>query len=99
MKFSSADTIAKSGADGIAKHLRDTNVRFQRRTIERIVAWSTIAAEASQLAPTHTRQWRQLNEVRQLLGRQVVAAEQEMASFLAKTPYILLLSVTGGDRH
>lgn len=43
----------------------------------------------------HTRQWQQLNKVRQLFNEQIVAAEQEMADFLVKTPYTLLLSVTG----
>ncbi len=43
----------------------------------------------------YTRQWQQLNEVRQLLEQQIAAAEREMAGFLVKTPYILLLSVTG----
>ncbi len=95
LKFSSADAIRKAAVDGIAKHLRKTKVRFQTRTIERIVAWSGTPAEASELAAMHTRQWQQLNEVRQLLGRQISEAEQEMAGFLVKTPYILLLSVTG----
>ena len=43
----------------------------------------------------HTRQWQQLNEVRRLFDEQVAAAELEMAGFLVKTPYALLLSVTG----
>jgi transposase len=43
----------------------------------------------------HTRQWQQLNEVRLLLGEQIVAAERELAGLLVKTPYLLLLSVTG----
>jgi len=95
LQFSSADAIREAGVDGIAKHLRKTKVRFQSRTIERIVAWAGTAAEPSELAPMHTRQWQQLNEIRQLLGQQIVAAEQEMAGFLVKTPYVLLLSVTG----
>ena len=95
LKFSSADAIHKAAVDGIAKHLRNTKVRFQTRTIERIVAWSGTAAEPSQLAALHTQQWRQLNEVRRLFDQQIAAAEQEMAGFLVKTPYILLLSVTG----
>ena len=33
--------------------------------------------------------------MRQLFGEQIAAAEREMAGFLVKTPYILLLSVTG----
>jgi hypothetical protein len=42
-----------------------------------------------------TRQWKELNDVRQLFGMQIAASEQELAGFLAKTPYVLLLSVTG----
>ena len=95
LHFSSAEAIRHAGLDGIAKRLKETKVRFQARTIERIVAWSSTAAEPSELAMMHTRHWQQLNEVRQLFNEQIIAAEQELAGFLAKTPYILLLSVTG----
>jgi transposase len=95
LKFSTADAIRLAGVDRIAEHLSATKVRFQRRTIERIVAWAAAAAGPSELATMHTRQWQQLNEVRELLGEQIVAAEREMAGFLVKTPYILLLSVRG----
>jgi transposase len=95
LQFSSAEAIRSAGVRGIEKHLRETKVRFQSRTIERIVAWSQTAAEPSELAAMQTRQWQQLNDVRQLLGDQIDAVEQEMAGFLVKTPYILLLSVTG----
>ena len=95
LQFSSAEAIRCAGVQGIAKHLNQTKVRFQTRTIERIVAWADTAAEPSELATMHTRQWQQLNEVRRLFDEQIVAAEQEMAGFLVKTPYVLLLSVTG----
>ncbi|MBN2218470.1 MAG: transposase [Pirellulales bacterium] len=95
LRFSSAKAVRCAGVVGIAKHLKETKVRFQTRTIERIVAWSSTAVEPSELAAIQTRQWQQLNEVRQLLNEQIVAAEQEMAGFLVKTPYVLLLSVTG----
>jgi transposase len=95
LQFSSAEAIRHAGVAGIAKHLKKTKVRFQTRTIERMVAWSGTAAESSELATMQTRQWQQLNKVRQLFTEQIVAAEQEMAGFLVKTPYILLLSVTG----
>jgi transposase len=95
MQFPSGEAIRHAGVDGIASHLSQTNVRFQSRTIERIVAWAGAAAEPSELAALYTRQWQQLDEVRRLLEEQVAAAEREMAGFLAKTPYVLLLSVTG----
>jgi transposase len=94
-KFSSANAICKAGVAGIASHLRNTRVRFQARTVEKIVAWASTAAEPSELAPMQTRQWKELNDVRQLLAEQIFANEREMAGFLAKTPYVLLLSVTG----
>jgi transposase len=43
----------------------------------------------------HTRQWQELNEVRRLFDAQIAATEREMAGFLVKTPYVLLLSVCG----
>jgi transposase len=95
MQFSSAESIRCAGVDGIASHLSNTKVRFQVRTIERIVAWANTAAEPSELAAIYMRQWQQLNEVRRLWDEQIAAAEREMAGFLVKTPYVLLLSVTG----
>jgi len=95
LKFTSADAIRDAGVAGITSHLTKTNVRFQTRTIERIVAWASTAADPSELEEIHTRQWQQLNEVRRVFDEQVAAAEREMASFLVKTPYVLLLSVTG----
>jgi transposase len=95
LNFSSAEAIRGAGVDGITSYLNKTNVRFQTRTIERIVAWATTAAEPSELAAMHTRQWQQLNEVRRLFDEQVDAVERESAGFLVKTPYVLLLSVTG----
>ncbi len=95
LQFTSADAIRRVGVEGIARHLKQTNVRFQTRTIERIVAWASTAAEPSELAAMQTRQWQQLNDVRRLFDEQIVAVEQEMAGFLVKTPYVLLLSVTG----
>ena len=95
LQFTSAAAICKAGTAGIANHLRTAKVRFQARTIERIVAWASTAAEPSELAAMYTRQWQDLNEVRRLFAEQIAAAERELASFLVKTPYVLLLSVTG----
>lgn len=86
LPFSSAEAIRRAGVDGITSYLSQTKVRFQTRTIERIVAWAGTAAESSELAAIHTRQWQQLNEVRRLFDEQIDAAERESAGFLVKTP-------------
>lgn len=95
LEFCSADAIRRASVDGIASHLKKTKVRFQSRTIERVVAWAGTAAERSELAAMQTRQWKELNDVRRLFDEQIAASEREMAGFLVKTPYVLLLSVTG----
>ena len=95
LKFPSADAIRRAGLPGIAQHLKHNHVRFQTRTLERILAWARTAADPSQLAAILTRQWQQLDELRRTLSQQIAAAEQEMAGFLVQTPYILLLSTTG----
>jgi transposase len=95
LMFSSPAAIRSAGVAGIASRLTTAEVRFHTRTIERIVAWSGAATEPSELAEMYTRQWRQLNEVRQLLEQHIAAAELEMAGLLVKTPYVLLLSITG----
>lgn len=95
LKFTSAEALRQAGVNGVATHLNKNNVSFQRRTLERIVAWAATAAEPSELAPMYTQQWQELNQVRQLFDEQIGAAEREVAGFLVKTPYVLLLSVTG----
>jgi transposase len=95
LAFSSAAAICRAGVAGVTSHLTQAKVRFQTRTVERIVAWAGAAADPSELAEMYTRQWQQLNEVRRLFEQQITAAEREMAGFLVKTPYVLLLSVTG----
>jgi transposase len=95
LRFSSAEAIGHAGVAGLERHLTQAKIRFQKRTIERIVAWAGGAAKPSELATMHTRQWQQLNDVRQLLEQQIAGVEREMAGFLVKTPYVLLLSVTG----
>lgn len=94
-RFPSAEAINKEGVEAIAKRLKLDKVRFQQRTIEKIVAWSTTAADASALASMQTRHWKGLNELRLMLSRKVLEVERELASLLVKTPCILLLSVKG----
>lgn len=95
LRFSSSMAVKKAGVDGIASYLKKSKVRFQVRTIEKIFAWSATSAEASELSSMQTSQWQQLNDLRMLLCQQINTVEQELAGFLAKTPYVLLLSVTG----
>ncbi|VAW72678.1 hypothetical protein MNBD_GAMMA15-1138, partial [hydrothermal vent metagenome] len=94
-KFSSADAIKRAGVRGIAKYLKSQKIRCQIRTIDKIYAWSLIAAEADPLHKLLTDQWKQLAEHHAMFTSQIKETERESAKFLVKTPYVLLLSVTG----
>ena len=78
-----------------AIHLQKTKIRSQAATVEKIVAWASNAAEEAPLGNLLTSQWLELNDMRLQMTANVSRVEREMAGFLAKTPYILLLSVTG----
>jgi transposase len=91
----SASHIARHGSDGMAKYLKQQKIRFQSKTLDRIASWAATAAEPSALATMLTEQWKQLDKLRELLTQQVDSKKQEMAKFLAKTKYVLLLSITG----
>lgn len=95
LQFPSAEQIDQAGVDGLAAHLRNRKIRFQERTLQRVVAWSRTAADASELSELHTRQWQDLNSLRESFQQQIHAVEREMPGFLVKTPYVLLLTVTG----
>lgn len=95
MKFSSAQAIKKVGTAGMAKYLKQQKIRFQTPTLERMAAWAMNAADPSDLAAMITEQWKQLAAIRNMFTEQIASTEREMAKFLVKTPYVLLLSVTG----
>ncbi|WP_419581516.1 transposase [Stieleria magnilauensis] len=94
-QFPSDEAIKKAKQTGMAKYLRKNKTRVQKTTLDKIFAWSAQAVQPDPLYPLLTKQWKQLNEIRELLNEQISQIEQETAHFLVKTPYILLLSVTG----
>ena len=94
-RFGGAPAILEAGTAGIGRHLRDAKVRFQSRTVAKVLAWAADAAEADPLAAQLTRVWYALDEDWQTKTAQVKRLEQEMAEILVKTPYLLLVSHPG----
>ena len=93
--FKSAAQIRSTGVEGICRYLKQKKIHFRRPTVERIVAWSASAADADPLASLQHAVWCDLDDHRRKMTDQIREVERKTASFLAKTPYILLLSVTG----
>ncbi|MEL7337032.1 MAG: transposase, partial [Planctomycetota bacterium] len=93
--FQTAAAIDAAGPQQIAQTLRENKVRFQQRTIDRIVAWSRTAAEPEANHEMLGEQWMDLLQLYRMHSKMIEAAKQKSAHLLVKTPYILLLSVTG----
>lgn len=91
----SAETIRQAGIPGVTQWLREKKLRFQSRTVQRLVAWAADAADADPLAPHLARVWQTLDDDRQTKCEQIADVERELAEILVKTPYILLLSHPG----
>ncbi len=94
-RASSAETIQQAGIPGVTRWLREEGLRFQKRTLEKIVAWAANAADGDPLAAHLSRVWQALHDDWQSKTEQIVALERELAGILVKTPYLLLLSLPG----
>jgi len=94
-QFSSAAALRQAGLDGLAQSLRQVGVRFQRRTLETVLAWASQAAPAEPTADMNHHLVLALNADRLQKTQEIKALERRIAQALASTPYILLLSIPG----
>jgi len=84
------------GHAGLSRHLRDSTVRHQSRSIDKVLAWAAQAAgENIQDGPLHHAIWTDLDELYQHFQRRISNLEQELASDLVQTPYVRLLAISG----
>jgi transposase len=94
-KAITAEAILEARIPGVTAWLRKDKLRFQSRTVEKIVAWDGNAADADPLTPQLTEVWKTLDADRCEKSRRITELEQQIAVKLVKTPYILLLSHPG----
>jgi transposase len=94
-KAATAEGVREAGVLQIRRWLRQQKIRFQSRSVEKIVAWAGNAAAADPLTPRLTRIGTTLDDDRQEKTRLIEQLEQELAAELVKTPYLLLLSLPG----
>jgi transposase len=93
--FDSPQAIRQAGSSGLADCLRQSHVRFQHRTLEAILAWANAAASPELAAPIRRRIALDLNQDRLCKTAEIQGLERELAAFLVRTPYVLLLSWPG----
>lgn len=91
----SAEEIRRSDVGGISGWLREAQIGFQERTVRRVLEWACHAPPSDPAASQHRRIAQALNADRVQKERDIQALERDIAGRLARTPYILLLSVVG----
>ena len=94
-QFGSAEAILQQGVTGLCHCLRELKVRYRQSTVDTVVAWARNAAPADLAAGMHLRIAVALENERQRKIQEILASERSMAQYLARTPYILLLSFPG----
>jgi transposase len=91
----SAAEVRKLGAEGLTEILERLQVRFQRRTLERILSWANQIEGVIECASMYNMICVSLDDERRARLDQIADVERKMAGFLARTPYVVLLSIPG----
>lgn len=91
----SALKIRRLGLKGLAQLLTDQGVRFQERSLVKILAWAERAHECIEHAAVHHRIFVSLDDERRARLRTIAALECDLAALFARTAYVLLLSFPG----
>lgn len=88
--------LIERGKSGLGQHLCKNKIRYQMRTIEKVLTWAAQAvSENIQDGPMHHAIWTDLHELYQHFQRQIEALERELAGDLVQTPYVRLLAIPG----
>ena len=94
-KFRSPRQLQEAGLHGLALGLREDRVGFQERTLHHLLAWAATAATPDTAATTHHRIALALDDDRQRKEHEIQSLEREIAGQLARTSYVVLLSICG----
>jgi hypothetical protein len=80
---------------GLSQRARQAGLKAHRSTLETLVAWAHSAPSAEEPATLHHRLFLELDADQLAKARSIDAIESELAGLLARTPYVLLLSIVG----
>jgi transposase len=84
-----------AGVTALCHSLQQAGIRFQQRTVAKVLAWAEQAAPGDVAASQHLRFALALYADRQRKTQEILTLEREIAHRLAPTPYVLLLSFPG----
>ncbi len=91
----SAQEIRALGLEGLGRLLKGKGIRYQRRSLTKILAWAERAHATDNFTETHKRILESLDEERQARLGTIRSLERDLAALLVQTPYALLLSFPG----
>jgi transposase len=101
--FAGPQELVAAGLMGLRRSLDAAKVRYQTPMIQRIFDWAVAATAPDQAAAQHRAIVLALNDDRTRKSQEIMRLERQIAGYLVRTPYILLLSfpginiVSGGD--
>jgi transposase len=89
------EDLRQAGRVRLGMILQDARVGFQQRTLDRVSEWAKNAAAPDVAASHHRRIAADLEADRQRKELEIQGLEREIAGLLARTPYVLLMSIVG----
>jgi transposase len=95
LHFESIASLRQADPSAMAAALRAAEIGFQRRTLHRIAEWAAQAPEADVAGQEHRRIAAALNQDRMQKEQQIQGLELRIASYLVRTPYVLLMVMPG----
>jgi transposase len=94
-RFENPQAIYQAGLPGLAGALRQARVRFQERSLRKVLTWAEAAATPALAAAMHRHIALALNDDRLRKMQEIQRLEGDGAARLVRTPYVLLLSLPG----
>jgi len=94
-RLAAPENVRQFGAAGIVKLLREMAIRFQQRTVDKIVGWAEQALPPEPDAVVQQRILCDLDDDRSAKRRLISRLELDIAGCLARTPYVLLMAIPG----
>lgn len=89
------EELRQAGRGRLRAILEQAKVGAQERTLERVMQWARDAAAGDVAAAHHRRIAADLEADRRRKELEIQGLEREIASLLARTPYVLLMSIPG----
>ena len=88
--------LLQLGRNRLSRYLSKIKIRHQLRTIDKVLAWATQAADDPiRNGPMHHAIWTDLYELYQHFQRRIAVLERQLASDVVRIPYVRLMAIPG----